>query len=798
MEHKKARLAVPEIDPDPALGLTHQQVKERMDVGWDNAPSRSSLRTNGQIVCAHLFTFFNLVFAVLAAILVLVRSSVTNFGFLGVVGFNLVIGVVQEIRAKRALEKLTLVAEQTLKTVRGGEFVEVRDRELVRDDIVLFTAGCQICADAVVRTGQLQVNESLITGEPDAIEKNPGDELMSGSFVVAGKGAAQLIRVGDDSYAARLSAEAKKNPTAAKSEMARSLDRLIRFLSILLVPLGVLYFVAEFTTPGVDRKEAAEQTVAALVSMIPQGLYLLTSIAMAASALKLARKKVLVQDMNCIETLARVDVLCVDKTGTITEPRMQAEELIPLNGASPEYLQQALCSLYGTDEPENDTARALAEMYGEGEPWPCQRRIPFTSAAKWSGAVFAGEGAFLTGAPEFILGSRYREVSDLVTPWNRRGYRVLLCAGYEGDPQPGKLDEDRVTPLALILLTNRIRPEAPETFRYFTEQGVTVKVISGDNPETVSDVARRACIPGAEHFVDCEKLNTEADMLEAVDRYTVFGRVTPEKKRALIRALKAKKHTVAMTGDGVNDVLAMREADCAVAMASGAKAASQVSQLVLLKSDFSAMPHIVGEGRRVINNIQRAAALFLVKNVFTIALVLVSLLTTLKYPFQPVTLTLVTALTVGIPSFFFAMEPNYERIRGTFLSGALRRALPAGLTSFLAIVAAQLLADVLCMDSLQLSTVCAVILAAVGILVLLRISRPATTLRKTVIAVMTVGLIGAFLIPAKLFHVYLYDAKTAQLSLAMLLAAVLLFFGLEALLDRITKAIHAHREKKNS
>ena len=786
MEKKQKRTYVPEVDPDPEVGLSHQQVLQRTEAGWHNRVSGHTLRREGQIVCQHIFTFFNLVFAVLALVLAVVRSSVTNFGFLAVVVINLAIGILQEIRAKRAVEKLTLVAARSRKAVRDGEYVQVPDGGLVRDDIVIFRTGEQICADAVVRTGCVQVNESLITGEPDPMEKRPGDELMSGSFVVAGRAAAQLIRVGNDSYAARLAAEARKDPRAGKSEMMKDLDRLIRSLSIVLVPLGVLYFLGEVAVPNPHRQQAAEQTVAALVSMIPQGLYLLTSIALAVSAIRLTRQKVLVQDMNCIETLARVDVLCVDKTGTITEPGMQVEELIPLNGAEPEYLQNALGSLYGTEEPENDTSRALAEMYHADSPWECLRRIPFTSDTKWSGAVF-GEGAFLVGAPEFIMGARFPELSGQVRPLSREGYRVLLLAGYEGDPRPHKLEADRVTPLALILLKSRIRENALDTFRFFARQGVAVKVISGDDPATAADAARRAGIPGYENYVNCEDLASAEALEEAAVKYTVFGRVTPDQKRELVKALRRAGHTVAMTGDGVNDVLAMRQADCAVAMASGAQAASQVAQLVLLGSDFGALPHIVAEGRRVINNIQRAAALFLVKNIFTMALVLAALLTPLVYPFQPVTLTVINALTVGIPAFVFAMEPNRERIRGRFLRGAVLRALPAGLASFGALVTAQLMADALLLDAVQLRTISAVILAVVGILTLLLVGRPMTRLRKAMVMAMAVALVGVFLLLGPVFAVDILHMATALWALLMGAFASVLLWIFTALISRLQK-----------
>jgi len=685
---QQPRLDVEALDPDPKQGLSSQQVAIRKERGWENKAPADALRSETEILLQHCFTFFNLVFLVLAAVLATV-GSFKNMTFLIVAAINTVIGIVQEIRAKRAVEKLTLVAARPVQAVRDGSIVQVPSQGLVRDDIVIFGPGDQICADALVREGELQVNESLVTGEADVIIRGPGAELKSGSFVVAGKARVQLTRVGGDAFAAKLSLEAKADPKAAKSQMMRSLDRLIQVVGIALVPIGLILFYQEYYTLQLGLRDSVEATVAALVGMIPEGLYLLTSVAMAASALKLSKDRVLVQDINFIETLARVDVLCVVKTGTITEPRMQAESIVPLSQDPPEFLEAVMTALYGSQEPENDTARALQEMFSGDSDWKLQKRIPFTSQNKWGGAVFQDRGAFLTGAPEVILGSRYREVEEQVQSWSATGYRVLLAAGYDGDPVPGQLEPEKVKPLALLMLTNRIRPEALETFRYFAQQGVCIKVISGDNPVTVSDVAQRAGIANAEAYIDTQALETEADFLEAVQTYTVFGRVTPDKKKQLIQALRRQGHTVAMTGDGVNDVLAMRQANCAVAMAQGAQAASQVAQLVLLDSDFSAMPQIVGEGRRVINNIQRAATLFLVKNIFSLGLSLITLFTNWPYPLIPIHLTVIASLTIGIPSFFLAMEPNYERVTGHFLRGVLRRAFPGGLTNIFVVLADQ-------------------------------------------------------------------------------------------------------------
>ena len=800
MDRKKdniplSRIHVPVRNPEPDLGLTTDQVRERIRKGWANGMPHTASASEKEIILRNCITFFNLVFIVLAVILVLGGSSVKNMTFLGVVVCNTVIGCVQEIRAKRAVDQLTLVAAQTLRTVRGAEVVSIRSDMLVRDDIVEFHAGDQICADAVVRGGQLQVNESLITGEADPIVKGEGDELKSGSFVVAGSGRAQLTRVGGDSFAARLSAEAKANPRAAKSEMMRSLDKLIRVVGFALIPVGVLLFWQEYQVLRLGLRDSVESTVAALVGMIPEGLYLLTSIAMAASALKLTKRRVLVQDMNCIETLARVDVLCVDKTGTITEPKMEVENVVPLTADPPERLEDILAAIYSAEEPDNDTGRAMAELFARESNWECLRRVPFTSQIKWSAACFRDHGAFLVGAPEFIMGQRYDEMKEDVLEWSSRGYRVLLVAAYAGDPTPGELAADALTPLALVLLTNRIRPEALKTFEYFARQGVSIRVISGDNPATVSEVARRAGIQGAEHYIDANELRDEEDFAWAAEHCVVFGRVTPDKKKALIRAFKAAGHTVAMTGDGVNDVLAMKESDCGIAMASGAQAASQVAQLVLLDSDFGAMPGIVGEGRRVINNIQRAATLFLVKNIFSLGLSILTLFTNWPYPMIPIHLTVISSLTIGVPSFFLAMEPNYERVTGRFLRSVLRRALPGGLTNIFVVLAAQSFMAVFGLSEDETSTICAAILSFVGLLVLFQTCKPFDRFRRLIWFAMAAGLIGCFTLLGSFLEL---RAGTIQVRLVMFTLLVMtptVFFAVQRLCDWGDKAIGWAKEK---
>ena len=777
------RMEIPVIHAEPDVGLTSEQAHQRRHGGWANGAAESASKTEKEIILENLLTFFNLVFLVLAIVLLIGGSSIKNMTFLIVVICNTVIGCFQEIRAKRAVDKLTLVAAQQVRTVREGQIKMIRSDLLVRDDIVEFLAGDQICADGIVCSGEIQVNEALVTGEEDAIRKRPGDELKSGSFVVAGKARARLTKVGADSFASRLAMEAKADPHAAKSEMMRSLDKLIRVVGFALIPVGLILFYQEFAVLQLGTQDSVEGTVSALIGMIPEGLYLLTSVAMAVSALKLTRKKVLVQDMNCIETLARVDVLCVDKTGTITEAKMEVDNVIPLTHDAPEHLEQVLAAIYSGQEPENDTGRAMAEMFAGETDWQCIRRIPFTSKTKWSAAVFRDRGAYIVGAPEFVMGSRYKELRSEVENWSAGGFRVLLISEYAGDPSEHGLSVGRLRPLALILLTNRIRPEAPETFRYFASQGVSIKVISGDNPVTVSEVARRAGISDAENYIDAAELETDQDFLWAVDNCTVFGRVTPDKKRKLIRAFKRRGHTVAMTGDGVNDVLAMKEADCGIAMASGAQAASQVAQLVLLKSDFSAMPSIVGEGRRVINNIQRAATLFLVKNIFSFGLSIITMFTQWPYPLKPLNLSVISALTIGVPSFFLAMEPNYERVHGRFLPSVLRRAFPGGLTNIFVVLMAQAFMAVFGLTLDHTSTVCAAILSVVGLLGLYQTCKPFDKFRKLIWGAMAAALVICFTVFGSFFELQSGGNASKLVMAVLLIMTPTVFFTVQRMFD---------------
>ena len=746
-EERAARaLREPErVFPDPKMGLTTAQASELLERGMGNEAPASNAKSTRQIIRENTLTFFNLVFVVLAALLVLV-GDFKDMTFLAIALVNSVIGIIQQLRSRATLEKLSLISESRVKVVRDGQLGTVPVHKLVREDIVELGAGDQIPADGPVMSGQVTVNEALITGEADPITKNVGDELLSGSFVVSGKCRARLDRVGSASYVARLSLEAKADQGVGRSEMMKSLDKLIRFIGFALIPIGAALFYNELMLQENTFSEAVPAVVAALIGMIPEGLYLLTSVALAVSVMRLAKRETLVHELSAVETLAHVDVLCVDKTGTITQPEMTVREVVPLDEdrCPMSRVEEILNAYYRAIDADNDTARAMAERFNKSSVWQVASTVPFTSANKWSAVVFKSYGAYVVGAPEFIMKARYADLEHMVTPYQEQGCRVLLLAKCANATMDRGLTGP-VEPLALAVINNPIREEAPKTFQYFAQQGVTVKVISGDNPSTVSSVAIQAGIAGADRFVDAATLKEPADYARAVRDYNVFGRVTPDQKRKLVKALQRAGHTVAMTGDGVNDVLALKDADCGIAMASGSEAACQVAQVVLLDSNFASMPEVVQEGRRVINNIQRAAALYLVKNIMSLFLSLINLFVGFPYPFVPIQLTLISALTIGAPSFVLALEPNHEIVKGHFMTNVLRRALPGGLTNVLLIVGIELFTFAFDFERVTLSTLATVIMGEVGLLVLYYISKPLDWKRWTLLGAMSTAFVVAVL-----------------------------------------------------
>ena len=734
------RVRMERIAADPQSGLSAEQVKRRFAQGENNYIVESATLSVSEIVRSNVCTYFNLVFAVIAVLLAIVGAW-SDMLFLPIIVANTCIGIIQEVHSKKVLDKLSILNAPHAVVIRDGKRQEIPADQLVLDDIVEFSAGSQIPADAKVVSGELQVNESLITGESDEIEKREGDSLLSGSFVVSGKACARLEKVGKDSYISKLTLQATKSKKGEQSEMIRSLNYLIMVMGIIIIPIGIALFVQSFIYNEGTFHDSITGMVAAIIGMIPEGLYLLTSVALAVSSVRLAQKKVLIHDMKCIETLARVNVLCVDKTGTITEPGMHVYDFSVLDGADQLEISQLLADFVAAQEKDNATMEALKAHFSNGSGMRAREVYSFSSETKYSGAVMNDGKSYVIGAPEFVLRGQFAQYQEQIATYSSKGYRVLVFAQYEGTLDRKPLTEP-VLPLCFVMLANPIRKGAKETFTYFAENDVDIKVISGDNPLTVSVIAAEAGIVGAERFVDASTLKEKEDYYRAVEEYTVFGRVTPSQKRMLVQALKEHKKTVAMTGDGVNDVLALKDADCSVAMASGSEAASNVAQLVLLDSDFSRMPSVVAEGRRVVNNIERTAALYIVKNIFSMLLAIFSVILMLDYPLEPSQVSLISMFTIGIPSFVLALEPNKELIRGHFLTNVLVRALPAGLTDFIVVSGLVIFCREFQVDLDCLSTSCTILVAIVGFMILHRIARPMNTGH----IVMLVGVIAGWIL----------------------------------------------------
>lgn len=727
------------LQPDPSQGLTEEQVQERFARGMNNVQPNVVSKSYLGIFRSNVLTLFNFINFVLAA-LIFVFGELKNMLFIGVVTVNIIVGVVQEIRSKKVLEKMSLIAAPHVDLVRGGKVVQSEISDIVIDDIMILKQGMQIPSDSIVVEGQCEVNESLLTGEQDDVHKQNGDFLYSGSFVQAGECKARVTAVGEDNFTSKLMAEAKKFKKP-KSELMRSINWIIRIVTIAIFPLGLLMFYTnKLTTSTIN--EAVTGTVASVVGMIPEGLVMLTSIALAVGVIKLARKRTLVQDLYSIETLARVDMLCLDKTGTITEGSMQVEKT-HIYSTKFGHVDDIMTNMVAALGAQGSTFEAFAQYFKSSEKYDVVSTVPFSSSRKWSAADFGAVGKFIVGAPEFVLKERYSLVENDVKEYSAQGFRVLVLVRTT-QPLKDDLDRERLKPIALIVLSDKIRENAKDTLAYFAKQGVELKVISGDNPLTVSKVAERAGLANADKFIDATELDTDEKIYEACDKYTIFGRVTPKQKKVLVTSLKSKGHTVGMTGDGVNDVMALKEADCSIAMASGSEASRNVAQLVLLDSDFAALPSVVAEGRRVINNIERAASLFLVKTSFSILLTLLLIILQMNYPFEPIQLTLISGLFVGLPSFFLAIEPNDSKVRGSFLSKVFKKALPAGFTvatmvTIICLVYRNVGIDV----SAQVSTMAFYVTSLVSFIVLMWVCIPYTKERLYLIAMCLVLYIAA-------------------------------------------------------
>lgn len=790
---------------DAATGLTSAEVQERIAAGKVNGEQTVRTKSVLQILRSNIVTYFNFVFVVLAVILAFFVprgvEGIGNFGFMILIVINAAIGIFQELRAKRTIDKLSLLSAPKAVVIRDGEEKEIAIEQIVLDDIMELSAGRQICADSVVVEGSCEVNESLITGEPDAIHKTTGDKVVSGSFVVSGKARCRVEHIGADNFVMKISTGAKyfKKPS---SEIWRSLMWFVKIMSFVIVPIGVALFCIKYFTGSGETDDTVVTTIGSVIGMIPSGLIALTSTVFCISVIRLSKHKTLAQDLYCVETLARVDVLCLDKTGTITEGSMEVTEAVPRDGLSEDDFRAMLNAVVSATDDENATALAFRNYLGDAlSPVEAETVVPFSSARKWSGARVGGV-SYAVGAAEFVLG---RDRGDIMSAANERaadGYRVLALVS---SPLPFGEDNalpDDVTLEGFVYIADKIRKEAPDTLKFFRDHGVAVKIISGDNPATVSAVARRAGLADYNNWVDMSTLKTEDEVREAALVYTVFGRVLPDQKLLLVKALKAAGHTVAMTGDGVNDVLALKESDCSVAMASGSDAAKNVSSIVLLDSNFASMPRVVAEGRRSINNLERSASLYLAKTIYNVLIALIFMAVPAGLPFEPKQLTLIGGITIGLPSCVIALEPNTELVKGRSLTKMLCKAVPGGIAVALAVAAATVAQQYfLHLNAAQLDNLYVLVTTITGLIFLFRVCLPFNLLHGITYVVM-IGLFAAvFLADIPFFNSFFGISRdiTAEMgkAIAAIIAVIAVIYVTVSILTRnLDKAIDLKLNEK--
>ncbi len=795
-DNKKRKENIERIDVSPDQGLTSPEVLKRKKDGLYNFNTQPKGKSVKRILYDNIVTLFNIL-NLLLGIAVFLVGSYKNMLFLGVMFFNTIIGIIQELRAKSAIEKLSIVSASRAVVIRDGAKQSIDTEEIVLDDVIVYSQGNQIPVDSIIVSGECEVNESLLTGESDAIIKRAGDMVLSGSYVVSGKCTAKVEHVAGDNYASKISAEAKYTKQI-NSEIMITLRTIVRILTVIILPLSVLQFLHQYSI-GADTsamvptlfgevseglRDVVVQTVASTTSIIPEGLMLLTSTVLAVAVIRLSQHKVLVQELYCIETLARVDVLCLDKTGTITEGCMEVADILPYGQAEKENAEDAITELVSALDDTNATFMALKAHCKEKGSLKADKIIPFSSEKKWSGAHFGDGGSYIMGAAEFILDEVPDDLKEKLKGYSK-DYRTIIIAHSQNDFREKELPKD-IEVIGIALLNDKIRKEAPQTLRYFADQNVEVKIISGDNPVTVANVAKRAGVKNAEKYVDAATLTTDELIEEAMEKYTVFGRVTPTQKKKFVIALKKKGHTVAMTGDGVNDVLALKEADCSIAMAQGSDAARNVSQLVLLDSNFASMPKVVLEGRRNINNIQRSATLFIVKTIFSVLLAVMFIFVTVSYPFQPIQYTLINAFTIGIPSFILALEPNKERIKGIFIFNILKNSVPAGLTITLSIILCIIAQKIFGMGDIQYTTLCVLALTAGSMMILFRISRPFNKIRTALFALMNAGMLTGIIVFRGFFGFAQLDLKIILIFLGCFVIELVVFILLTKLVEKYT------------
>lgn len=760
------------IPPD-VVGLTKQQVQTRYEEGKYNKEVEDLSRTTKQIILENSLTLFNFINLFLA-VCVFLAGYPKNALFFWIIIINTCIGVFQEIHAKKTIDKLSIVNKTEVTVLRDGKLETIFQEEIVLDDVLVLSLGNQVPSDGVVIYSEgLEVDESLLTGESDKIIKNVDDEVMSGSFITAGLAFIKITAVGEDNFVSKLSKEAKSEKKST-SELMNSLNLLIKGLTFAIIPIGLLLFWSQYRSTN-SIQQSVLGVSGALVSMIPEGLMLLTSVAFAVGAANLARKQTLIQRLACIETLARVDTICLDKTGTITDGTMTFQELIPQAGFSSREIEGAMGSVMAGLSDQNATAKVLRDRFPlVKDDWKVKQVIPFSSERKWSGVTFEEKGTFIIGAPEFIYKKVPNELKEVIIPYTEQGNRVLILVHFYGSVENFFLPSKMET-VGIFIISDTIRENAVDTFSYFVKQDVTLKVISGDNPITVSQIAKQAGIQGAENFVDMSQISVNTDFTKLVEETTVFGRVTPYQKRELIQALKKNNHTTCMTGDGVNDILSLREADVSVAMASGSDAARAVADVVLLNSDFSSMIQVLNEGRRVINNIERVASMYMVKTIYSAILAVTFIFLVLPYPFAPLQLTPINTLTVGIPSFILALEPNYQRIKGHFLTNILRISVPGALTVVFNILVLQLAGFWFSLSQSDVSTMCVLLTGAVGFQVLLRAARPLDLKKKIMVAVLLIAFLICFLIFGDFFMLTSLFSRNVFFYLPLLLGSRSIF-----------------------
>ena len=758
-------------------GLSEEKVLELKEKGLVNYNYDVKTKSIGQIIAGNFFTLFNFLNFGLALAIFLV-GSYKNLLFLGVVFCNTLISTIQEIRSKKVIDKLSLLNESKATVIRDGKEVSIGIHEIVLGDIIKLKAGNQIVTDSRILVGEILVNESLITGESESVTKNKDMDILSGSFVVSGSCLAEVIHVGADNYTAQISAEAKYIKKV-NSEIMNFINKIIKYISIAIIPIGVLLFLGQMDSGPFS--DTVIHVVAALIGMIPEGLVLLTSTVLAISVIRLSKYNVLVQELYCIETLARVDTICLDKTGTITKGEMEVSKLVPLNETPMNEVVDALSIMSYHMENDNQTMEAISKKYARKNDYKVLEVVPFSSQAKWSGISFENV-SYIIGAPEIVLKdtSKIDKELNLYMESNRT---ILLGKVNHKLNKTLPLD---VEPMALVIINDKVRLEAKATLDYFKEQGVDIKLISGDNPKTVAGVAKKVGLTDVK-YIDMSKC--DLPVMEIVDKYNVFGRVKPKQKKEIVMALKANGHTVAMTGDGVNDVLALKEADCSVAMNSGSDAARNVSQLVLLDSNFSSMPKVVAEGRRSINNIQRSSSLFLCKTTYATLLAILFMFLPLSYPFEPIQLTLTSVVTIGIPSFILALEPNNERINGKIILNVLKRSIPTALTIVLNILIISILPYIIRLTSDEVSTLCVLLTGLTGFMLLYRISLPFNALRRCLFGFLMVLFSVGVIFLRELFSLTLLTPKLLILTLALFMIAITFFNIFTDLFYKISKKI---------